>query len=70
MKNTIYTYDFNGKSFRREFNSLGSVTHYCNGKHVLYVDCGSAGLFIAETKLLMEFATHNVEFTKEIIEKK
>ncbi len=66
MKTTTYTYDFNGKSFIREFCSLGSITIYVNGLHARYYDCGSIGLFMAETQFLFQLAEQNVNYTKEV----
>jgi hypothetical protein len=68
MTTTTYTYDFNGKSFTREFCSLGSITIYVNGLHARYYDCGSVGLFMAETQFLFQLAEQNVEYTKTVAE--
>jgi hypothetical protein len=66
MTTTSYTYDFNGKSFRREFCSLGSITIYVNDLNARYYDCGSIGLFMAENQFLMQLAEQNVNYTKEV----
>lgn len=65
---TTFAYELNGKSFRREFFSLGSITHYCENRMAHYAECNWRFLEIYQFQFETELAAKQVAYTKTVTE--
>jgi hypothetical protein len=65
---TTFSYQLNGKSFKREFFSLGSITHYCENRMAHYAECNWRFLEIYQFQFETELVAKEVEYTKSIVE--